>query len=380
MKKTKILYVVSTLKRCGPNNQLFNIINNLDKNRFSPHVLTISNEENESFKERFLNAGIQVSSLSSHRVLGLFTIRSRINKFISKISPDVIHTQGYRADRFIQAAKSNKELNFKHLCTVRNIPQEDYVMTYGKVLGKVMFKRHIDSLMQVDKVVGVSEVVYSNLHSYCELKNTTCINNGVDIDLYQPALGIKEIQRLRYELDLPQDEKVFISTGHLSLRKDPDFLIEGFIDSKLSNSHLVLVGDGELKEFLAEKYKSFSCVKFVGRSNRISDYLKASDYYVSCSKSEGLPNSVLEAMASGLPCVLSDIEPHTQIVTTSLKDVGCIYGLGSKTDFLKALKQTYETDKLELSKNARDLTLASFSAGYMSNKYQDLYLKLLDIT
>ena len=52
------------------------------------------------------------------------------------------------------------------------------------------------------------------------------------------------------------------------------------------------------------------CFKLIGH---VQEYLGASNYFISASLAEGLPNSVLEAMACGLPCILSNIPPHVEI-------------------------------------------------------------------
>lgn len=379
MGKVRVIYVVSTLKRCGPNNQLFNIVSNLDSNVFSAMVVTLSSEDSESFKERFVNANIKVYSLNSHRIFGAATVKSKLQTMVSEFSPDIIHTQGYRADTLIEAiSKCNNKHTWKHLCTIRNIPQEDYPMTYGDFLGRSMFKKHILSLNNVNKVIGVSKAVSSNLKGYCNLNNVVCINNGVDVELYCPSNTKEEVEALKCDFGLVKDKVVFISTGHLSSRKDPEFLINGFLKAKIDNSILILVGDGELRNGLFEKYGHESSIIFVGRSDRIADYLKLSDYYISCSISEGLPNSVLEAISTGLPCILSDIEPHMQIFASSESQVGNAYELGTMQKFVDALKQVIKEDLFLLSSNSRELACLKFSAKNMSNKYQDIYLDLND--
>lgn len=377
MKKIKVIYVVSTLKVCGPNNQLFNIISNLNSSSFHPIVVTLSKEEKESFIDKFRSFGIDVVSINSHRLMGLPYIKRKLKAIVSKLSPDIIHTQGYRSDILVGSIlNSDNNFSFKHLCTVRNIPQDDYPMTYGKVLGNLMVKKHIEAMRKIDRVVGVSNVVYQNLRDKFELNNVICINNGVDIDIYKPLSLGNDKNMLRDSFSLPKNKKIFISTGHLSSRKDPQFLIDGFIKSSLMDSILVLVGDGELKESLVKKYKDEKNIIFLGRSGRISELLKLADYYISCSISEGLPNSVLEALSSGLPCVLSDIQPHMQIVQHLEGKVGYLYNLGSMQSFIYALSSIYNNDMSMLSSESRNLAISMFSSKIMSKEYQQNYCDL----
>lgn len=94
----KILYIVSTLKRCGPNNQLFNIINNLDETNFFPVVITLSPEPMDSRFDDYVKAGIEVHSLNLSRFSGVFFAKSKVRKLIDELRPDIIHTQGVRGD------------------------------------------------------------------------------------------------------------------------------------------------------------------------------------------------------------------------------------------------------------------------------------------
>src|SRR5690606_9558118 len=96
-----ILYIVSTLKRSGPTNQLFNIIIYLDRSVFEPVLITLSPEPEDSRWQDYQSLGVQMHSLNLSRLGGLFFAKSNLEKLIKKIQPDLIHTQGIRADFLI---------------------------------------------------------------------------------------------------------------------------------------------------------------------------------------------------------------------------------------------------------------------------------------
>ncbi|MEZ9899043.1 glycosyltransferase [Vibrio breoganii] len=368
--RKKILYITSTLKRCGPNNQLFNIVNNLDLNEFETLVVTLSPEPSESFYTKYVDNGIKVESLNLDRYFGRLVVKNKLRQLIKKNKPDVIHTQGYRADTLI----SSLDTSIPHIATIRNFPQEDYVMTYGRLLGTLMYRKHTRCLKNVTRVAGVSKSVAENLTDKFNLKNVININNGVDTLVYNNNNSKTDMRKL---LDLPLDSKVFISTGHLSERKDPEFMIENFLKCNIENSLLLLVGSGELHSDLEERYHNESSIIFVGRTSRVLEYLNSSDYYISCSKSEGLPNSVLEALACGLPCVLSNIEPHRQIIQSAGSNIGEIYRLGSDVDFIQSINKMISHEIEETSKNATNLAINQYSAIRMSKLYQSEYFKMI---
>ena len=103
--EVNILYVVSNLGRCGPTNQLLNIIRNLDPEVFQPTVITLSPEPRDSLKYRYEELGIDVQSLGMSRVKGLFKSKEILRQRIKKIAPSVIHTQGIRADSLLSKLK-----------------------------------------------------------------------------------------------------------------------------------------------------------------------------------------------------------------------------------------------------------------------------------
>ncbi|WP_330163093.1 hypothetical protein, partial [Vibrio harveyi] len=78
---------------------------------------------------------------------------------------------------------------------------------------------------------------------------------------------------------------------------------------------------------------------------------------MSCSKSEGLPNSVLEALSSGVPCILSNIEPHCQISKCANEKGVVTYNISSLRSYTDMLKFYYHENKYELSTSARDVAI-----------------------
>lgn len=145
----------------------------------------------------------------------------------------------------------------------------------------------------------------------------TVIPNGINAKLY----GFNSIKRqaLRQQLDL-SDKVVFCMVGRLSPGKNHSFLLRVFkiLAEKRKDAHLLLVGDGPLKKELKEQAKGLP-VTFVGLTDKVEEYLSASDVFLLPSLFEGFPLSVMEAQANGLHCLVADTVTQEVNVTGNVR-------------------------------------------------------------
>ena len=144
------------------------------------------------------------------------------------------------------------------------------------------------------------------------------ILGGVDLLLYKPATD--EMRRsIRRELNLNDDAFVVGSVGSLTTVKRHCDLIESMrqLAKRLPKLRLLIVGDGPLRSDLQRQARVAGLdrkIHFVGRREDVGTLLGAMDVYVCPSASESMSNAVLEAMASGLPVVTTDVGDHALTV------------------------------------------------------------------
>jgi|SRR5699024_8758018 len=362
-----ILYVVSTLKRCGPSNQLSYIIKHLDRDRFNPIVLTLSNETEDSYKSFFVDVlKVEVETLGLPRLKGLFLAKNEVCKFIIKNKIHIVHSQGIRADGFMSKIK------VPTVSTLRNYPFYDYCMTYGKIKGWLMAKAHLRFLSTIDAPYACSESISNMLLDNLNYK-IKYIRNGVDLERFN-NLNKTEI---RSRLGLDSSFKVFISVGHLSSRKDPVTIIKAFKKANLKNSILLFLGDGNDRDACLAEISDTSNIKLIGEVSNVHEYLGASDCFISASQAEGLPNTVMEAMACSLPCILSDIPPHQEIQKLNPSS-SLIFSTKSVDELTDNLIKFEMMDAIEMGKAAKNIVEQHLNAEIMSNNYQEKYLELLE--
>ena len=151
-------------------------------------------------------------------------------------------------------------------------------------------------------------------HRYKILYNA--INTSVYTYSFEKAVTIRE--KLHVEQNL-----VIGHVGRFDAQKNHTFLLDIFSEcvNIVPNARLLLVGDGEGRTQIQEKAKSLGLeekVIFTGVRNDVADLLQAMDVFVFPSLYEGVPVTMIEAQASGLPCVISDGVPKDCVITSGL--------------------------------------------------------------
>lgn len=364
----RVAYIVSTLKRSGPTNQLSYIIKYLDKSKFQPIIITLSPEPEDSLLNYFDELGIECISLNLSRIKGIFKGKSELLKILKEKKIDLIHTQGIRAD--ILSSKHLK--GYKRISTLRNYPYNDYPMKFGKVKGWLMAINHIEATRKIKNSIACSESIakiYNEKHSL----DISYIQNGVDQTKFYRDDNKLE---LRKKLNLPLDKKIYVSVGSLIPRKDPITIIRAFNNMEDNeNRKLVFLGNGFLKDNCLNEIGKNKNIKLLGNVTNVNEYLQAADYLVSSSKAEGLPNTVIEAMACGLPCILSDIQPHREILNFDCT-AGRIFELGNNKDLIEKIDEIENKNYKFISDNSVKLIENNLNAKLMSEKYQKIYLTL----
>lgn len=175
--------------------------------------------------------------------------------------------------------------------------------------------------------------------------------------------------------------KTFIAIGRLSEQKGFLSLIDAFCRSKTTNRDikLLIVGDGEQKELIEKRIESQQAseyIKLVPKQKDLSHYYANSDVYVLSSKYEGLCNTVLEAMAHGIPIVASTQNTAMGEISTHLED-----GILVKNNSVESLSEGINSiiknyGKID-KKSVRQRILQKFNTDKILDCYELLFTSLL---
>ena len=183
-----------------------------------------------------------------------------------------------------------------------------YERNYAKGFAGFQFR---SSLQLADRIF----VVNRELEFWLQNQGVQCDRiiytpNSVDVEQFRPApFGEKDF--LRKHLNLPTKRVLVLFVGRLSYYKGVDILFNAWsnLPEKIRNtSALIIVGDGDERQNLDQLIKDLNIggsVYMMGMQNNTRDYYWASDIFVLPSRTEGLSNAQIEAMACDLPCIVS---------------------------------------------------------------------------
>ncbi len=367
----RLIYLVSTLSRRGPTHALLNILTYLDRQRFAPQILALSPEPADTLLPQFQALDVPYHSLGLSRLQGMVQAASQVRAYMQQQQPDLIQSQGIRAD--VIAARHLQ--GYRRIARMANYPFDDYPPLFGKVRGTLMAQQHVRAWRHVEQVIACSATVAEQVRPHGV--ETVTILNGVDTQRYQPA-SPAERQQLRQQLGLPPDQRILISVGALSPRKDPLTLIAAFAQSRLAqDTLLLLLGDGGLRQACERLAADHPQIRFVGQVGNVADYLRAADLFCSASQAEGLPNTVLEAIACGLPVCLSEIAPHREILRYN-QQAGVMFAPRQVGELARLLASVPGWNVAKMGQAARAIATQHASAAQMAAAYQAVYEQVLN--
>lgn len=211
-----------------------------------------------------------------------------------------------------------------------------------------------------------AEFTFGKYHAH---RDVHLIHNGVDLDIFR--FDYEHRRNIREEFSL-QDKLVVGHIGRFHKQKNHRFLLDVFqeIHNQQPNAVLLLVGTGELEDQLRKQVNALSLdnsVIFTGQRFDIPQLLSAMDVFVFPSFHEGMPNTVIEAQATGLPCVIADT------ITKEANITGLVQYLS-----LEQPPEIWADMALSVLAEERVDTSSSFLAqGYDINDVAQDFLKIL---
>jgi glycosyltransferase involved in cell wall biosynthesis len=202
--------------------------------------------------------------------------------------------------------------------------------------------------------------------------------NGIDTASFAPKMPKEEAKSAVGV----RNKTLVLFVGRLAQQKSLPTLLSAMKPAAQScpNLHLLLVGDGperEALEAMARDLNIREVVTFVGRHTDVKPFLQAADIFVLPSEKEGMSNALLEAMATGLPCIATPVGASPQLLDHGR--CGLLVPVGDVDAWANALIDLERNSKHrgELGHSARQRVLTEYDFSVVGTRYEALYQDLI---
>lgn len=298
----RILHIVGTLNPGGIERICTDLAIEQKHKGYYVSVCTILRREG-IFMKLLEQKGIKVIDASDEKLL--WNITKKLIHCLLEFKPDIVHSH------------VNSSLLWQALA-VKRAGKPPFIVTHhslisASAIGRLrsrIFYRIAHPHISLNTAVSQFTASYISWFYQIPLDSIKVIYNGIHVSRY--SFNAKHRDRLRCEWGILPDDFVWCSVGRLDPVKGHDKLLEAFTKVMQSTSKvwLVLVGDGPLKIELQKKAERLGCSKrilWLGRRSDIAAILSACDGYVQASRKEALSIAILEALASGLQVVATEV-------------------------------------------------------------------------
>ena len=320
--KLKLLHIITHLPIGGAQDNTLYTIELLDKNKYD--ISLCCNFEGELVERAKNINGVKLFNIPFLcREVNLFNdIRAFIllYKLLKNENFTIIHTHSSKAGLLARvAAKLNKTPIVIH--TVHGFAFNDFM-----TLLKKKFYITIERILAIwtDVLITVSNLNKKKIIDLKIAKKENIINiySGIDFDLFTNERN----NNFKRELNLNNDHFLIGSVGRLSLQKDPITMVSAFdiVVKRFPNAHLVLVGDGELREKIVEKIDELKLndkIHLTGNKSSPWKIYHSMDLFIMSSIYEGLGRSITEALSCGVPVVCTNVEGVPEIVRDNITGI-----------------------------------------------------------
>lgn len=313
----RILNLFTIMNRGGAETMVMNYYRAIDKSKIQFDFM-VHRQERGAYDDEIEAMGGRIFRMCPIYPQNLFRYKQMLKEFFDK-HPEyrILHSHmselGYFA--FKEAIRHDVPVR---ICHAHNAPvfSSETAIEKLKRIPRELLARQMRKLST--HYFTCSQIAGEWLFGKKNSEKLIFMRNAIDAQTF----AYNETKALRVKADFGWTDKFVIGhVGRFCPQKNHDFLIDIFniFHSKYPNSILALVGSGELQGKIQEKVKNLGLDKdvyFLGNRADMPDIYQAFDVFLFPSFYEGLPVSLIEAQASGLPCVISDtISDQTQLTS-----------------------------------------------------------------
>ncbi len=355
---------------------MVNLINHLPAAQFRHAVLCI--EDYSDFRDRIVDPGVEVIALHRSRI-GAAALRRQIFGHCRRLRPALVHTRNLSGlDALVPAwlAGVPRRIHSEHGWDVGNLDGSQWKPALLRRLHRPVVSHYITVSQDLKRFlverIGIGAEKISQIY------------NGVDTAKFAPAdprQGADRTAAFPEDFRGPQRLR-FGAVGRIQPVKDQASLLHAFAALRKRSTllreqaRLALLGGGPLLGEMRELARSLeidAAVWLPGPSDQVAEFLRGLDVFVLPSLNEGISNTVLEAMASGLPVLASAVGGNVELVQPGL--TGALFAPGDRDTLTDWMARCFDDPdwRLAMGAAARQRAVEAFSLANMVARYQAVY-------
>ena len=365
---TRILQIIPSFDRGGAEKQLTLLATRLPRDRFEIHVcgLTRGGPLAKYLKEQEIPVTVIGKTWKADPFAYL-----RLQRFIQRLRPDIVHTWLFAANSYGRYASLRNG--------IKRLISGERCVDQWKTRIQLAIDRYLAK--RTSALVFPSEGVrdFYAKHGITTEKHRV-IPNGVSRCAPTDPLSREAVLK---ELNLPSGARLIAVVARLWPQKRIRDAIWGaeLLSAIRDDAHLLVIGDGPLKWKLrrySEKVHRSGQIHFLGHRNDVPRLMPHFDCLWLASTYEGLPNSILEAMAAGVPVVATDIPGNRELVTSN--QTGYLVGVGDQAGFARHTNDILDNAELKsrLGEAGQRKVLNHYSVEKMVDRYALLYQEVMN--
>ena len=367
MDKARVLFVISSLGRGGAEKQLHLLLKYLDRERFVPQVASLST--GGPWAQRIRDLGVAVTEFPRRHGVELARLGG-LTRLVRRTSPHVLQTfSPYDTAYGFPAGCAGR---VPVLIASRRTEGDQYAGV-GWTAGRLsrLLSRWADAIicnsdeprLQAPRALKARHVI---------------IPNGVE-----PMRPSRTRADVRRTLGLPEDAAVVGTVGRLVPAKNYPLMLQVAADVVATHpgTTFLLVGGGALETELRSRIHRLGLdrkVWLTGERDDVADLMAALDVFLLTSDREGMPNAIMEAMTSGLPCVVTDAGASAELVVHD--ETGYVCPRGDRAGLAASVRRLLDDapTRARFAAGGRARMASDFTPERMAAVTGALYHRLLD--
>jgi len=367
-RRLKVMLLVPTLDQSGAEKQLVLLACQLPTDEFDVHVVALT--RSGPLAKELADHGVRLTVLGKKWKFDPFTFW-RLRKLIQSEQPDILHTWLFAANAYAR------------LIVGRRMSHRPKIVVSERCVDvwKSGWQLWLDQ-----KLIGRTDRLIGNSHAVAEFYRSIgypadivrVIHNGISI----PENFKADRETLLAELEIPVGSPVIGFIGRMARQKRGEDIVfaMALVAILRPDAHLLMIGEGPERDKLMKFARDIgidNLVRFTGHRADAAKFLSVMDVFWLASDFEGLSNSLMEAMAAGVPCIASDIPPNRELVVDG--ETGFLVRVGDRVGFQQFTDRLLSDAELarRLGDAGRERMRREFSIDSMVDAHAKLYREVV---